>query len=114
MAKGKKTGGRKAGTPNFNLMPARELAEKMGIDPLQILLHFANNDWKALGYDDPYVVMAVDEGKAAMKERITSEIRSACAKEAAKYIRPTLKAVEHTGDLDMGLVVKVQDYSSDK
>lgn len=96
MAKGKKTGGRNAGTPNKRTFDARALAEKKGCDPLEILLDIAKGDWKALGYKVKYVTK-VNMGIEYEEDVILLENRLNAAKEASKYIYSQLKAVELTG-----------------
>lgn len=99
MAKGVKTGGRTQGTPNKFKMKAAELCEQLGCDPLEVLIHFAKGDWAALGYKDPTYIKSVTEDKATFAEVITPESRLQAAKEALKYVRPILKAIEHSGEI---------------
>jgi hypothetical protein len=96
MAIGKKTGGRVAGTANKRTYDARALAEKKGVDPLEILLDIASNNWEALGYDKAYITK-VNLGIEYEEAVISLEERSRAAKESAKYIYPQLKSIEHTG-----------------
>lgn len=78
-----KTGGRVKGTKNKRI-DARELAEKIGVDPLEVLMRFAKGDFS--GYDfDP--------------EEITPLVIITAAKEATKYIYATQKAVEISGSV---------------
>lgn len=75
MARGKKTGGRIKGTPNAE---RKELVE---------LLHS-----KYPGYD-PVLAMA----EIAHDKKNNSDLIFAAHKEVAKYTRPQLKAIEHSG-----------------
>jgi hypothetical protein len=93
---GKKTGGRSKGTPNKKTFDAQALAERMGIDPLELLLNFAMGDWKALGYDSSIQTKLVGE-TAISEDTIPVSIRAQAAKEAAQYLYPKRKAIEHTG-----------------
>lgn len=88
--------GRKKGVVNKKTMDARALAEKLGVDPLEILFHFASRNWQALGYDSENCVKITKEG-TVLTERITPEMRLQAAKEAVRYIYPQTKAVELSG-----------------
>lgn len=93
---GKKFGGRTKGTPNKRAWDAREIADRLNCDPLEILLHIANNDHKALGYKEG-TVKKVNLGIEYEEELIQLKDRKDAAKEAAKYVYPQLKAIEHSG-----------------
>lgn len=96
MPKGKKTGGRTKGTPNKSGKPLKDLADQLGVDPFQILLHFAAGDYEALGYVRPD---AFDDPNDLSKSvNITPEVRLKAASEAASYLYPKRKALEHTGE----------------
>lgn len=73
------------GSDNKITWKAKELAEEMGIDPLKILLEFASN--------------------AKLDERL----RLQAAESACKYLYPTQKAVEFTGDQAPFRVI-IEDY----
>jgi len=93
---GKKTGGRKKGTPNKDTAEAQRLCEELGIDPFKILLLFADNRWEELGYDSPTETRMVAGGGSFEVDKISVESRIAAAKEATKYVRPALKQVDAT------------------
>lgn len=86
--------GRRTGTPNKKTLDARSLAERLKIDPLEILFHFANKDWKALGYEEETTTKVLKDGGTIQIERITAEMRLTAAKEAVRYVYPQTKAVE--------------------
>ena len=75
MAKGKKTGGRKKGTPNKKTIATQELLEKLGCNPIEELWKLAQG--------------AGDDKELAFK----------CYKELASYVAPKLKAVELSGEV---------------
>ena len=104
--------GRPKGSQNKITKTAREIADRMGVCPMEILLHFANKDWKALGYESPTLLKITADG-AHEVDRISAELRASCAKEAAKYIYPTQKAVEITTD-DNSIRVVIEDYKTAK
>lgn len=94
--KGKKTGGRKKGTPNKDSLNAETIAEKLGVDPFKILLHFANGNWKALGYKEQTVTKFAKGGEPYKEDVISPELRGNCSARACEFILPKRKAIEQT------------------
>lgn len=90
MARGQKTGGRKKGTSNKRSQYAIELAKKLGVEPLEILLMYAAGDWQGLGFD------------SQKKAKIDNTDRISAAKDACKYLYPALRSVELKGDENGG------------
>lgn len=90
--------GRKKGTPNRRSFNAQELAERLGVDPLEVLLHATNNNWQALGYDSGIQTKLVGEN-AVTEDTIPITVRITAAKEAAQYLYSKRRAVEHTGQV---------------
>lgn len=75
MAKGKKTGGRKAGTPNKKTTELQDKLIDSGFDPIQELIE-----------------IAVDlQTSKDLKTKICSDL--------AQYVYPKRKAVEHSGEM---------------
>lgn len=111
MAKGKKTGGRQKGSPNKVNGLARDLAEKLGINPLEILLYFAAGDWESLGYPGPILLKITADGAHEM-DRISAEMRKSAASDASKYLYPMQKAVELKSDEGNGIRIVVEDFTS--
>lgn len=103
---------RPKGSKNKITIAARELAEELGVNPLEILLYFASEDWESLGYDSP-TMQRVFDGVPIEIDRITPELRLTAAKEAIKYIYPTQKSVEFTGE-QAAFKVVIEDYGSKK
>lgn len=72
------------GTPNPQNMTdkvfstAREIAAWVGVDPFEVLLHFAGGNFAELGYSP---------------EDISPGLRFRAAAEAVKYLHPTVKAI---------------------
>lgn len=85
---GKKTGGRKKGTPNKFTQDLHLIAQEMGVNPFQILLSFAIGDCEGLG---------LPETTAFGAPTIPPELRQKSAKDACEYLFPKRKAIEHTG-----------------
>lgn len=94
----KKKGGRKAGVPNKATISAKLLAEKMGVDPFEILLHIANGNYIALGFKETEAC------------RLTLDHRLLAAKEAVKYLRPQLRAIEHSGNIDGKQTMTIEQF----
>ena len=65
----------------------RDTAQRLGIDPFEILLRFAAGDWKALGYKS-------EKYKKSTKYVIEPFIRAKAAQEAAQYIFPKLRTID--------------------
>jgi hypothetical protein len=74
MAKGIKTGGRSAGTPNRNTVEVKQTLEALGCDPIEGMARLATD------------------------ERVEISIRFQAYKELAQYIYPKRKAIEHGGE----------------
>ncbi len=106
--------GSRKGIPNKITTSAKQLSEKLGIDPLQILLLIAGEKWSELGYDSRMVTRYTAEGKEYEIERITTELRTQAAGKAVQYIYPTQKAVEVTGEDGAGFKVIIEDFTSGK
>lgn len=82
---GVRYGGRVKGKLNKQTEKAREIADRLGVDPLAILLFYASNNWKALGY------------KTEPKQKITHDLRIRAAQESAAYIHAKRRWVEISG-----------------
>lgn len=93
---GQKTGGRIPGTPNRRTFDASKIAEELGGDPFQILMHFAMNKWKELGYESEKKEILSAKGSICKVDRISEADRINAAKEACKYLYPQRKAIDHT------------------
>lgn len=93
MAKGRKTGGRVAGTPDKAQKLLSEILETMNCDPLRILADIAKGERvKCTTYLDK------DNGEHVEEEVIpTLDQRKDACKELLGYIHPKRKAVEHSG-----------------
>jgi hypothetical protein len=105
--------GRKKGSKNTQSFDAVLLSKELGIDPVEILLHFANGDWKKLGYDSKTTICYNSAGIEYLRYEISSETRMLAAKEAAKYIYSPKKIIE-VGTAADGFNVNVRDYTSKK
>lgn len=102
------------GIPNKITSSARELAEKMGVDPLNILLLFAKGDWAALGYKEETRITQDGDNGTKYEYHIEPNVRMKAAESACRYIYPTQKAVEITSPDDGGLRIVIEDFSKSK
>jgi hypothetical protein len=94
-----KLGGRTKGTPNKNVLPLQEKARELGCDPFEILCRFALGDWEGLGYAQELTFQSTNKGELIERYVIPPELRQKAAAEAAQYIYPKRKAIEHSGEL---------------
>jgi len=95
-----KTGGRRPGSVNqqTKLMPkARAIAERLGVDPFEVLLLFSANRWKELGYDKPTETHYSSTGQPYELDRIRAAERIQASKNACDYLFPKLAATQITG-----------------
>lgn len=95
-----KTGGRTKGAINKRTKfgpKAHETAERLGIDPFEILLRFAANDWENLGYVSRTRRMLSKSGEVVEIDNIEPSDRIQAAKSASEYLFPKRKSVELTG-----------------
>jgi hypothetical protein len=83
MAFKKGQGGRKKGGKNIRTMQLEEIAAQYKLSPFEVLMKIANREWESLGYPS--------------EDKITPQLQAHCAAEAAQYLHPKRKAVEHTG-----------------
>lgn len=97
-----KTGGRPPGALNKRSQELKELAEELGINPFEIMLRLAANDWEGLGYKEGERRIEVAGGGSYYEDVIPPALRGQMAKEAIKYLAPQLKSVEHSSDGSMG------------
>lgn len=82
----KRKGGRQKGTPNKSKIDAQNIALRMKINPLEVLLLFCKGEWSTLGLDH-----------RKLTDRDKGNFKMNAASEALQYILPKRKAVEHSG-----------------
>lgn len=113
MPLGKKYGGRKKGTPNKPIKDLHEKARELKVDIFEILCLFAKGDFEALGYDSSvYIKESKDGGSTTLGYVISPETRLHATKEAAKYLYPQLKAIEHSGEMTVKPGIDIIDCSA--
>ncbi len=110
----KKSGGRVKGTPNKKTQTLMEKVAELGVDPFEILLHYASGNWKALGHPKPTQTRYTMTGEPYEIPIITEDMRIQSAKEAAQYIHPKRKAVEVTGEIkeEKAIIVYQTEWGS--
>lgn len=105
MAKGVKTGGRKAGVPNRRTLQVEEIASRFSIDPFEVLMMVAAGDWKGMGYESPTRTSFAASGIEFEEPVIKISDRVSAAKEASKYLYSQRQAVT----IDANKIHKMSD-----
>lgn len=73
------------------------LADELGVQPFEILLRAAAGDWRGLGYSSGFETKYTANGTAYEVDILPIDLRIAAAKEAAQYLHPKKRAIEHSG-----------------
>ncbi len=107
-----KTGGRQKGTQNKRSSTVVEIAERLGVDPFEVLMMIVANDWEGLGYDSPEVMKVVAGGASYHEDRISLRDRLDAAKDAARYLYSQKKSIEITGDAENPVAFAFHDYTT--
>ena len=81
--------GRPPGIPDRRSRGAEARAEELGIDPFAVLLLLAGDRWAELHPGEP------ETDAEGRRRHVPLELRLKAAKEAAAFLHPKLKAVEH-------------------
>ena len=109
------TKGRPKGSKNKRTLEVEEIISKMKINPLQMLIHFAENQYKKLGYDSPTRTSFTSAGIEFEEEIITPELRVTALKEVIKYVYAQKKATDLTINPEsQGFKIVIEDYSKEK
>lgn len=95
--------GKQKGTTWKKTLLLEEKAQKLKCDPFEILLRFANGDWKGLGYDAECYFIEKPDGQVKAGYTISPEMRLTAAKEAVKYLHAQKRAVDVTMDASVGV-----------
>jgi hypothetical protein len=90
-------GGREKGTPNKDTQHIMDLCRKLDCDPVEIMVHIAKGDWKALGYDTGEI-QKVSFGVPTYEDRIQLSDRLDASKTLMGFIYPKRKAIEIKDD----------------
>lgn len=94
---GRKHAGRQKGTPNRKTQDLHELAERLNVNPFEILLHYASRNYQALGLPEKTLKFY---GEFPSEEyTISPELSQKSAKDACEYLFPKRKSVEVKTDL---------------
>lgn len=96
-APGIKYGGRVKGTPNKDSLSVAQRCAELGVDPVDILCHFANGDHEKLKMTE-FIVKAGFGGVEVAELSIPAALRLKASSTLVKYIHPERKAVEHSVD----------------
>lgn len=100
-----------AGNPKGNKIKrskeAEEVAERLGVNPFELLLLYAKGDFETLGLPQYTTVSVTKDGEPIDKLTIGAELRQKSAKDACDYLFPKLKSIEHTGQNGADLFSKL-------
>ena len=107
----KESKGRPKGSKNIRTFNAEELASRMDVDPLEILIHFATGNYKALGYENECYFKEGPSGEIKMGYVISPELRASSAEKACRYLYSQKQAVALTAGADTGIKIEIVDYS---
>lgn len=111
---GVRHGGRKKGVPNKPTATLIGKANELGIDPFEILLLFAAEDWKRLGYEARTTISYTNAGIEFEELVIKPEMRVKAASEACQYIHAKRKAIEQSVDPELLNAIKAMEGKTEK
>jgi hypothetical protein len=100
--------GRPPGITDRRSQGAQAKAEELGIDPFTVLLLLAGDRWADLHPGEP------DTDGQGNRQHVPLELRLRAAREAAAFLHPRLKAVEHTIPNDGGLFAHYMAMSEEE
>lgn len=103
--------GRPVGLPDKRTAQAKQIAEKLGFCPFTILAHYAMRNHEALNLPE-YQIKLVGKGddlREIEELTISPELSQKSAKDAAKFLLPELKSIEHTSDESMDPITRLAD-----
>lgn len=103
----KPVGGRPPGSKNKPKRCVAEICDELGFNPFEFLTHVANNNWQALGYESGETTISSKDGKPYSVDRISLDQRIKAAAQLSPHVAPTLRAVEHSGEIDVGVYEKI-------
>jgi hypothetical protein len=98
----KKMGGMKKGAITRDRQMLLDKAKELGVDPFEILLRIANNDWKGLGYKKEGQTVHTAGGGSFYQPEIDCALRAKAAADACQYMLPKLKSIDITQTEDEG------------
>lgn len=101
--------GRKKGTPNKPKKCVAEICEELGFNPFEFLANVANGNCEAIGYESSKVTIASKDGGTYSVDRISLDQRIKAASQLTPHVAPTLKAIEHSGQVDVGVYEKMAE-----
>lgn len=107
----KRYGGRAKGTPNAGTLPLEAKAKELGIDPFEVLLHFAKGDWRALGYAQEQAPSSYSEHGTVYKYTIDPAVRSKAAQEACHYLYSKRQAISVDVNEDPEMIEAVKSFA---
>ncbi len=98
--------GRKKGTPNDKVEGLFDIVKRVGMDPFEVLMRLAVEDWKGLGYPARTKISYTAAGIEFEEYIISPDLRGKSAAHAAKYVHAQRKAIEQSIDPELLEVIK--------
>jgi hypothetical protein len=103
--------GRPPGSKNVKTKRVEDIAERLGVDPFEILCLFAKGDYKTLGYESELYFFEKADGSGVKAGYVISpDLRASCAKDACKYIYSPKRSLDEETEAKIIKVI-VEDYS---
>lgn len=109
-----KTGGRKKGSLNKDTRTLIDKARELKCDPFEIMLRFAAEDWKGLGYPERTRTTFTPQGIEVEEFIIPPALRASCAKEAARYIYAPRRPLDDNIDPEILEAIRALENKSDE
>jgi hypothetical protein len=100
------------GIPNKRTTDLLEIAHELECNPFEILLHFAQGNFTALGLPE-WTEKTSKSGETYHEATISPELRQRSAKDACEYLFPKRRAVEHSGPDGTDLFTKLVENLSE-
>lgn len=95
---------RPKGVANRDTQKLMDLAESLGVDPFEVILHFAKGDFESLGYTETQTKIAPD-GSTFEVLTIEPETRLKAAIKAAEFMYPKRKSIEINSQAEKSLTL---------
>jgi hypothetical protein len=91
-----KGSGRKKGSLGKKTMNAQAIAQRLNVDPFEILLYIADGNWQGIKLDSKTLTKATSRGELYEVDQITIDNRVRAAAAAAEYLYPKRKQIDGT------------------
>jgi hypothetical protein len=100
--------GRPKGSPNARTQDLYAIAERLEVNPFEVLLHFAKRDYEALGMDE-FKETTKKDGSVVLEPSISPETQMNAAGKACEYLYPKRRSIDHKFDDDKDPIKDLKD-----